>query len=102
MIKPLSLIELLFVIIIIASPSLAGSDNKPMPNQANNWNGVWQDVKSDWKEVGNNIKETGANIGHAFKNEFRKMPENVRQGYKAAKNDFKSFTSSDRVNPTEK
>jgi gas vesicle protein len=87
---------------LIASPSLAGSDNKPTANHVNHWNGVGQDFKNDWKEIGNNIKDTGAKIGHACKDEFQKMPENVRQGYKAARNDLKTFTGSKRVNPTEK
>jgi predicted small secreted protein len=102
MMKTLALIVLLIIIAMIASPSLAGSDNKPTANHVNHWNGVGQDFKNDCKKIANNIKDTGANIGHACKNEFQKMPENVRQGYKAARNDLKTFTGSERVNPTQK
>ena len=102
MIRTFALIGLLLIIVGIASPSFAGPDNKPTSNDSNHWRGVWQDVKKDWKAIGNSIKDIGANAGHAVKNEVREMPENFRSGYKAAKDDFKTFTGSDHTNSKEK
>ena len=99
--KTIALIELVIIVFVIPSPSIGGSENKPTANHSTYWSGVWKEIKSDWKEIGSNIKDSGTNIGHAFKNEFQKMPENFRQGYKATKNDFKTMTGSDHVKPTE-
>ena len=80
------------------STAFAGSDNHPKADHSDYWKGVWEEFKNDWKAIGNDFKDTGAKTGHTLKNEFREMPENIRQGCKKAKDDLKNLTGSERVN----
>ncbi len=90
----------LATLFLFVSIAFAGADNQPKTDHSDYWQGVWQEFKNDWKAIGAGFKETGTNMGHAFRNEFREMPENVRQGCKETKSDFQTFIGSGPVNST--
>lgn len=102
MMKALIWVNVLIVLVMMASPSVAGSDNGQTADPPSYWNGVWQEFKADWKEIGNGFKDAGVNTGRAFKKEVKAMPRQIRKDIQAVKDDFKTFTSSDGGHPPEK
>lgn len=100
--KMLVLISVAVITVVVASPSLAGSDEKKNAVKPVQTNGFWHKFKADWQEIGKNMKDTGVHIGQTFKHEFKEMPQNIRNGYKEAKKDLQKVTASDRAESTNK
>lgn len=91
-----SIILGMLIAFFVLAPLLfaAGSDADRTAEQPSIWRRFWQGVADDWKSIGQEAKRSGIEAGQTAKEEFKKMPENFRNGVEEAKKDFKTGTSS--------
>ena len=94
---------LLIIAIIGCGPTVgAASDSESSEKAPFSWSQFWQDFKQDWIKVGKDAKDAGTEAGHTIKNEFQELPDNMREGFQKAKEDFKNIGDGSAEPPSDR